>query len=206
MNKADYENCILYCQKTLAKDAFNVFSLKVDDGRGNVKTARLDNRSLQAIVAATSAKQRTRLVYLYYYAEMNNHLVCGITNRSEDVREFFVKYGDSGVDIEPLTHLYKSQIYQLADYLGINREIIDRVPTPDTLNFTQSDEEFFFRMPYHTLDLLLYAWENKVPVNEVCRAMSLTEEQVKRAFLDFTAKANATRHLHTMPPTLTRLT
>ena len=184
----------------LARDAFNVFSLKIEDPKGNVKSARLDNRGVQTIVAATNTKQRTRMMHLYYYAEMNNYLVCGTTNRSEDVQGFFVKYGDGGVDIEPLAKLYKMQIYQLAEYLGIIKEIINREPTPDTFSFEQSDEEFYFRMPFDKLDLLLYAWENKVPSAEVCQAMALTEEQVKRAFRDFTAKANATRHLHAMPP------
>jgi NAD+ synthase len=65
-----------------------------------------------------------------------------------------------------------------------------------------TDEEFYFRMPYDTLDLLLYAWENGVPVKEVCVAMDLTEEQVKRAFRDFTSKNNATKYLRAIPPTL----
>jgi NAD+ synthase len=197
---SQYKSKITLPADLLAKDAFNFFSLRIDDGRGNTKAARLDNRSLQAIVAATSVKQRTRMVYLYYYAEANNYLVCGTTNRSEDVQGFFVKYGDGGVDIEPLARLYKTQIYQLAAYVGISQEILDRLPTPDTYSFLQSDEEFYFRMPYATLDLLLYAWENKVPLKEVSRAMSLTEEQVKRAFRDFTAKVSATRYLHLMPP------
>jgi NAD+ synthase len=197
-----YESKITLPANILARDAFNVFSLKIKDNKGNVKSARLDNRSLQTIVAATNTKQRTRMIYLYCHAEMNNYLVCGTTNRSEEVQGFFVKYGDGGVDIEPMVHLYKMQIYQLAEYLGIIREIIERVPTPDTFSFIQSDEEFYFRMPYDRLDLLLYAWENKAPVDDVCQALLLTEEQVKRAFRDFTAKASATRHLHTMPPKL----
>ena len=195
-----YKSKITLPADLLARDAFNVFSLKIEDPKGNVKSARLDNRGVQTIVAATNTKQRTRMMYLYYYAEINNYLVCGTTNRSEDIQGFFVKYGDGGVDIEPLAKLYKMQIYQLAEYLGIIKEIINREPTPDTYSFVQSDEEFYFRMPYKTLDLLLYAWENKVPSAEVCQAMSLTEEQVKRAFRDFASKANATRHLHTMPP------
>jgi NAD+ synthase len=140
------------------------------------------------------------MIYLYYFAEVNNYLVCGTTNRSEDIQGFFVKYGDGGVDIEPLAYLYKTQVYQRAEYLGVIREIIEREPTPDTYTFMQSDEEFYFRMPYLTLDLLLYAWENQVPLEEVCEAMSLTEEQVKRAFRDFNAKARATHYLHAMPP------
>jgi NAD+ synthase len=186
----------------LARDAFNIFSLQIDDGKGNVKSRRLDARSMQGIVAATSTKQRTRMVQLYYYAELNDYLVCGTTNRSEDIQGFFVKYGDGGVDIEPIAHLYKTQVYQLGEYLGVIKEIMERAPSPDTFSFVQSDEEFYFRMPYDVLDPLLYAWEKAVPVPEVCQALSLTEEQVKRAFRDFNAKAAATRHLHAMPPVL----
>jgi NAD+ synthase len=106
------------------------------------------------------------------------------------------------VDIEPLQHLYKTQVYQLSEHLGVIREIIDRPPSPDTYSFVVTDVEFYFRMPFDTLDLLLYAWENRVPVGEVCVAMDLTEEQVKRAFRDFTSKHTATRHLGVAPPTL----
>jgi NAD+ synthase len=198
---AQYKSKITLPPDLLSRDALNFFSLKIEDGRGNVRSARLSSHAVQTIVAATNVKQRTRMIHLYYYAEMKNYLVCGTTNRSEGIQGFFVKYGDGGVDIEPLAHLYKMQVYQLSEYLGVNREIIEREPTPDTYSFSQSDEEFYFRMPYNILDLLLYAWENRVPIAEVCQAMSLTEDQIKRAFRDFTAKANATRHLHTMPPT-----
>jgi NAD+ synthase len=142
------------------------------------------------------------MVCLYSFAERENYLVCGTTNRSEAVQGFFVKYGDGGVDIEPLQHLYKTQVYQLAEYLGVIKEIIDRAPSPDTYSFVVTDVEFYFRMPYDTLDLLLYAWENSVPVEEVRVAMGLSEEQVRRAFRDFASKFNATRHLRTFPPTL----
>ena len=197
-----YKSKITLPANLLERDAFNVFSLTIDDGKGNIESARLDLHAMRAIVAATNTKQRTRMMHLYFQAEMNNYLVCGTTNRSEDIQGFFVKYGDGGVDIDPLAHLYKMQVYQIADYLGVIKEIREREPTPDTYSFRQSDEEFYFRMPYDKLDLLLYAWENEVPLAEVCQVMALTEEQVKRAFKDFAAKANATRHLHAMPPTL----
>jgi NAD+ synthase len=186
----------------LSRDALSFFTLKVQDAAGNVRSARLKNEGLRGIVAATNVKQRTRMVSLYYYAEKENYLVCGTTNRSEAVQGFYVKYGDGGVDIEPLQHLYKNQVYQLAEHLGVIREIIQRAPSPDTYSFVVTDEEFYFRMPYGTLDLLLYAWENRVPVGEVCAVMDLTEEQVKRAFRDFTSKQNATRYFGGAPPTL----
>jgi len=189
------------CKDSIIKTVFAQKNLLVVNNNLSPST-RLDTASMRNIVAATDTKQRTRMIHLYYYAEMNNYLVCGTTNRNEDVQGFFVKYGDGGVDIEPLAYLYKTQVYQLADYLGVIKEIIERAPSPDTFSFTVSDEEFYFRIPYDKLDLLLYAWENNVAIPEVCEAMSLTEEQVKRVFRDFTSKQNATKHLHILPPTL----
>jgi NAD+ synthase len=199
---SQYKSKITLPADLLSRDAFNVFTLRIEDGKGNIKSTRLDSHSMHGIIAATNTKQRTRMILLYFHAEKNNYLVCGTTNRSEDIQGFFVKYGDGGVDIEPLAHLYKMQVYQLAGHLGVNREIIDRVPSPDTYSLMQSDEEFYFRMPYDKLDLLLCAWENQVPLEDVCQAMNLTEEQVERVFRDFNTKANATRHLHSMPPAL----
>ena len=186
----------------LSKDSLNIFTLKIDDGKGNVKSARLNKKALNRIVAATDTKQRTRMVYLYYYAEMKNYLVCGTTNKTEVIEGFFVKYGDGGVDIEPLSHLFKTQVYQLSEHLGVIREIIERAPSSDTWSFQVSDEEFYFRIPYEILDLLLFAWENKIPAEQVCESMNLTKEQVNRAIRDFNAKYNATRHLRQLPPTV----
>lgn len=186
----------------LGRDAMSFFTLKVEDAEGNVRTKRLKKDDLNAIVAATDSKQRTRMMHLYYYAEKMNYFVCGTTNRSEIIQGFFVKYGDGGVDIEPIAHLYKVQVYQLGGYLGVIEEIRERVPSPDTYSFEVSDEEFYFRMPYDKLDMLLYAWEKRVPVEEVCEAMGLREEQVERAFRDFRSKHRATGHLRVLPPSL----
>jgi NAD+ synthase len=184
----------------LLKDAFNFFTLKIENDNGDVKSSRLNKEALNGIVAATDTKQRTRMMHLYYFAEMKNYLVCGTTNKSEVIQGFFVKYGDGGVDIEPLAHLYKTQIYQLSEYLGVIKEIIDRKPSPDTFSYQISDEEFYFRIPYDKLDFLLYAWEHNIKVSVVCEVMDLKEEQVKRAFRDFKSKYNATKHLRQSPP------
>jgi NAD+ synthase len=142
------------------------------------------------------------MMHLYYYAEKMNCLVCGTTNRTETMQGFFVKFGDGGVDIEPIAHLYKIQVYQLAEYLGVIKEIRERTPSPDTFSANVSDEEFFFRIPFDKLDPLLYAWENEVPIDEVCKAMDLTEDQVNRAFRDFKAKHAGTDHLRSLPQSL----
>jgi NAD+ synthase len=197
-----YKSKITLPADLLARDAFNVFSLTIEDGKGNIRSGRLDARTMHAIVAATNTKQRTRMLYLNYQSEKENAILCGTTNRTEDIQGFFVQHGDGGVDIEPIAHLYKMQVYQLASYLEVTRKIIERAPSPDTFSFVVTDEEFYFRIPYHILDPLLYAWEHKIPEDEVARAMELTEEQVKRAFRDFTSKNNATKHLRRLPPTL----
>jgi NAD+ synthase len=186
----------------LSKDAFNYFTLKIIDDSGNIKTARLTNQVLRRITAATNTKQITRMMYLNYYAGVKNYLVCGTTNRTEYIQGFFVKYGDGGVDIEPIEHLYKMQVYQLAEHLGVIPEIINRAPSPDTFSFEVTDEEMFFRIPYNTLDLLLFAWEKAVPVHDVSTALNLTEVQVKRAFRDFTSKYNTTGYLRLPPQSL----
>lgn len=189
-------------QDLLSKDAYNFFTLVMKDGNGNVKTSRLNKNRLNGIVSATNTKHRTRMMHLYYYAEKKNYLVCGTTNKSETIQGDFVKYGDGGVDIEPLAHLYKTQVYRIAEYLNITKEIIERIPSPDTFSFEVSDEEFYFRIPFDKLDLLLYAWENKVDISKVCEIMDLKEDQVKRAFRDFTSKYNATKHLRQLPPVI----
>lgn len=187
----------------LAKDAYNYYTLKIMDRSGNIKTARLDSRRLRSIVAATNTKQVTRMMHLNYLSDLNNYLVCGTTNRTEYVQGFFVKYGDGGVDIEPIAHLYKMQVYQLAEYLKIIPEIIERSPSPDTFSFPVTDEEMYFRLPYGVLDLLLYAWERHVTVSEVSAAMDLKEDQIQRVFRDLTSKHNATRNLRLPPQSLT---
>ena len=194
-----YKSKIVLPPDLLSRDTFNFYTLKIEDSDGNVKSTRLNSQSLRRIVAATDTKQRTRMMHLYYYAEMNNYLVCGTTNMTELILGFFVKYGDGGVDIEPIAHLYKTQVYQLSGHLGVIEEIIERTPSPDTFSFEITDEELYFRIPYGTLDPLLYAWENGISVAEVCEAMDLTEEQVKRAFRDFTSKHSATRYLRVLP-------
>ena len=136
----------------LSKDSFNFYTLVVESGTGILKSARLTNRTLRRIVAATNVKQRTRMLYLYRFAETDNYVVCGTTNRTENVQGFFVKYGDGGVDIEPIADLYKTQVYQLAAFLGVSKEILDRPPTPDTFSLGVTDEEFYFRIPYEKLD------------------------------------------------------
>lgn len=189
-------------QDLLDRDRINYFSLKMISPKGEEKTFRLSKEGLLGIVAATDMKQRSRMIQLYYYAEKLNYLVIGTTNLSEYAQGFYVKFGDGGVDLEPIAHLYKTQVYQLAKFLDIPEEIIKREPSPDTFSAVVSDQEFFFCMPYDLLDLLLFAQEKKIPLPEVSKVLNLSEEQIKRAFRDFDQKRKASIHLNQNAPNL----
>ncbi len=200
----DYRLKITLPANLLDHDSLNFFSLTIVDPKGNSKSAKLNSVQANGIIAATCTKHRTRMMAQYYHAERLHYLVCGTTNRTEALQGLFVKYGDGGVDLEPLAHLFKTEVFQLAEHMGVIPEILRRPPCPDTYSAPVTDEEWYFRMPYRILDLLLYAWERKMEVAEVCQVMGLTDAQVNRAFRDFTNKHNATRHLNELPPTLGR--
>lgn len=197
-----YKFNITLPQNLLEKDRINYHSITVQDADGNIQTKRLPPTDWLEISAGQNMKQRMRMTQLYYFAESKNYLVAGTTNKSEVAQGFFVKFGDGGVDIEPIAHLYKTQVYQLAKHLGIIEEILNRPPSPDTYSLPVSDKEFYFCLDYELLDLLLYAYENKVPNDRVSAALALKTEQIERVFKDIRSKERATWHLREMPPSL----
>ena len=142
------------------------------------------------------------MIQLYYFADKNNYIVAGTTNKTEVVQGFYVKFGDGGVDIEPIAHLYKTQVYALANELGVIDEITKRPPSPDTYSLPVTDKEFYFCLDYELLELLIYAYENNVPVDNISNTLDLTEEQITRVFKDFKAKEHASWHLRQSAPCL----
>ena len=196
---AGYKAKIVLPQNLLDEDLLNIFSLTIISPDGVEKTKRLSLRDYYQIVAASNFKQRTRMAMLYYHAETNNYAVIGTGNKNEHDQGFFVKYGDGGADIKPIAHLYKTQVYQLAEYLGVPEKIQQRTPTTDTYSAPSSQEEFFFRLPFETMDLLWYAQEHNIPIPEVASVMGLTDLQIQRAFNDFKRKQRTTEYLR-IPP------
>lgn len=196
---AGYKAKIVLPPGLLDQGTLNVFSLTIITPEGEEKRARLRPADLAQIVAASNFKQRTRTAMLYYHAELRNHAVIGTPNKNEHDQGFFVKYGDGGVDLMPIVHLYKTQVYQLARHLGVPEVIQKRPPTSDTYSAHTTQEEFFFRMPFRTMDLLWYAQENQVSAEEAAAALDLTPDQVRRAFEDFTQKKRSTHYLRTPP-------
>jgi NAD+ synthase len=186
----------------LDRDSLNLFSLTIVSPEGVEQTKRLPLQEYLHIVAATNFKQRTRMSMLYHHAETRLYAVVGTANKNERDQGFFVKYGDGGIDVDAIVHLYKTQVYQLAAYLGIPEEIQGRAPTSDTYSAGSTEEEFFFRLPFETMDLLWYAEEHGVASKEAARVMGLTAQQVERAYRDFDQKRRATAHLRSPVMTL----
>ena len=182
----------------LDRDSFNFYSLQVELPDGSMEKKRLNLAEFRTITAFASIKIRARMIHLYAEAERRSLVVAGTTNRTELILGDFCRYGDGGTDIEALAHLYKNQIYQLADYLNVTKEICDRQPSPDTFSLPVNDQEFFFRIPFDKLDFLLYAWEHQVALERTAEVLELSKQAVERAFRDFSSKNLATKHLREM--------
>jgi len=180
-------------------DRMNVFSVIAHSPDGTQRKARLPVDAYLRLVAATNMKQRARKQIEYFYADCHNFAVAGTPNRLEYDQGFFVKNGDGAADFKPIAHLYKTQVYALAEYLEVPETIRRRPPTTDTYSLPQTQEEFYFALPYQEMDLCLYGKNHQVPAEEVAQAVGLTAEQVARVYRDIDAKRRATRYLHAPP-------
>jgi len=110
-----------------------------------------------------------------------------------------VKYGDGGADVMPIGHLYKTQVYQLAKYLGVPQEIIDRTPTTDTYTAEQTQEDFFYQMPFESMDLIWYGWENNYAPEEVANVMGKSTIEIQNIYKNFERKIKTTAYLRMKP-------
>lgn len=137
----------------------------------------------------------------YYHADRRYYAVAGTPNRLEYDLGYFVKNGDGAADLKPIAHLYKSQVYQLAAYLGVPDEIRRRTPTTDTYPLWQSQEESYFSLPFDKMDLCLYGRNHQISPAEVAGVVGLAPEVVALVYRDIDSKRTATRYLH-LPPLL----
>ncbi len=176
-----------------------VFSLIIIDPSGMEHSKKLPAKEYMQIVAASNFKQRTRMSMLYYHAERLHYAVIGTPNKHEVEQGFFVKYGDGGADIMPIGNYYKTQVYQMAEYLGVPQEIIDRTPTTDTYSAEQTQEEFFYQFPYQIMDLLWYAYENHYDPANVGEVMGYTAGEIVDIFENFKRKQETTEYLRMQP-------
>jgi NAD+ synthase len=188
--------CKIVLPDHITQPGYAIFSIIVRSPSGEERRERLPLDAYLAIVAATNFKQRVRKMMEYHYADRYRYAVAGTANLLEHDQGFFVKTGDGAADVKPIAHLYKSQVYQLAAYLGVPEEIRCRRPTTDTYPLEQTQAEFYFGLSLEQTDLCVYALDNRVPVEDVAPAVGLTPEQVMRAFHAIESKRKAARYLH----------
>jgi len=191
--------CKIALPSILDGDRLNVSELVVETPSGERKSARMSASAYLQLVAATNFKQRIRKLLEYYHADRLNYAVAGTPNRLEYDQGFFVKQGDGAADLKPIAHLYKSQVYALAEYIGVPEAIRQRPPTTDTFSLPQTQEEFYFALPYDQMDLCLYAHNHGVSAAEAAAAVGLQPDQVTRIYRDIDQKRRTTRYLHARP-------
>jgi NAD+ synthase len=177
----------------------NFFKLVVQSPTGEIREARLPIKEYLQIVAATNFKQRIRKTIEYFHADRLNYAVIGTPNRLEYDQGFFVKNGDGAADLKPIAHLYKTQVYALARFLGLPEEICSAMPTTDTYSMQQGQDEFYFALPYDKMDVALWARNHNVPATELARFLKISEERAKFVLNDIDAKRRATHYLHARP-------
>ncbi|SHD76687.1 NAD(+) synthase [Schnuerera ultunensis] len=115
-------------------------------------TTQGDEKFLESL-AYYRTKPRIRSTVLYFEAEKRNYAVAGCTNKTEYVTGFYTKWGDEVCDIEPIRHLYKTEVFELAKELNIPKKIIDKKPSPDIA--PGITDEFAIGMDYAELDRIL---------------------------------------------------
>jgi NAD+ synthase len=122
-------------------EVYNMFKRAMSSGNTDMDRMRL---------AESNIKPRLRMATLYYYANLLNYAVVGATNKSELEIGYFTKYGDGGVDLMPIAMLIKAQVQQLAVYLGIPPEIINKAPSAGLWNGQTDEKEM--GLTYEELD------------------------------------------------------
>jgi len=188
--------CKIVLPDQIRQPGYAVFSIVVSSPSGEQQRVRLPLDAYLAVVAATNFKQRIRKMMEYHYADRFRYAVAGTANLLEHDQGFFVKLGDGAADVKPIAHLYKTQVYQLAEYLGVPEEIRRRTPTTDTYSLEQTQEEFYFGLSLQQTDLCVYALDHAVAPEDAAPAVGLTPEQVGRAFQVIQSKREAAKYLH----------
>ena len=175
------------------------FSAVVELPGGETRSFRLPPDAYLRIVAATNYKQRTRKMIEYFHADRLHFAATGTPNRLEYDLGFFVKLGDGAADVKPIARLYKTQVYALARHLGVIEDILGRPPTTDTYSLAQSQEEFYFSIDHRRLDLLLWAKDHGVPVEQAARQMDMAPAHVQHVYQDIEQKRRVAEYLHAPP-------
>jgi len=195
--RSDWKNKIVI--RPSHDSSFSYFKLVVQDAKGNQQEKRLPLKEYLQIVAATNYKQRVRKSIEYFHADRLNYAVVGTPNRLEFDQGFFVKNGDGSADIKPIAHLYKTQVYAMARYFGLPREICEAKPTTDTYSLVQGQDEFYFLLPYKEMDLAVFLMDKGEPADRLADVLGMDVGTAQSIYDDIVRKRKTTRYLHLEP-------
>ena len=145
-------------------------------------------------IAVANLKPRIRMIINYYFANSMNRLVAGTGNKSELLTGYFTKFGDGGVDFLPIGDLYKTEVFELARYLGVPERIVRK--TPSSGLWVGQTDEGELGISYAKLDTILKALESGIKADEIPKMYDVTEEEVKRVI----SLVERSRHKREMPP------
>jgi NAD+ synthase len=196
---ATYKAKIVLPTDVMEKGTLNIFQLTIIAADGTEKSKRIPLNEYLQVVAASNFKQRSRMSMLYYHADRLNYAVIGTGNKNEHDQGFFVKYGDGGADAKPIAHLFKTQVFQLAAQLNVPQEIQNRIPTTDTYSAEQTQEEFFYRLPFDVMDTIWYGMEQQVEADQIASVLGLKKEQIENVMADIKRKITGTEYLRMNP-------
>ncbi len=199
---SDGWGCKVVLENAMTGRGYNISWLVVANPAGEQSRHRMPLDVYLGMIAAANMKQRTRKQIEYYHADRLNFAVAGTPNRLEYDQGFFVKNGDGAADFKPIAHLYKTQVYQLAEALGVPEEIRRRPPTTDTWSLPQGQDEYYFSLPYNRMDLCLYALDNGISRKETADAAALTPDQVDAVWRNIASKRKVADYLHAQPTTM----
>jgi NAD+ synthase len=177
----------------------NHFNLIVQKPSSEIMEKRMGLKEYLQIVAATNYKQRIRKAVEYFHADRLNYAVVGTPNRLEYDQGFFVKNGDGSADVKPIAHLYKTQVYALARHMGLPEEICNAKPSTDTYSMAQGQDEFYFALPYDSMDLALWAYNHNVNAEQLADVLDINVNYAKLIYADIEAKRRTTKYLHAKP-------
>jgi len=186
-------------QSSVSGSGVNFFNIVAQSPNGETITKRLNSEAYLGVVAATNFKQRIRKMMEYYHADRLNYAVSGTPNRLEYDQGFFVKLGDGAADIKPIAHLYKTQVYELAEYLGVPEHVRVRPPTTDTYSLPQGQDEFYFALPHSEMDVCLYAKNHGIDSGSVAEFLKMEDKRIENVFHDIDQKRSTTKYLHAEP-------
>lgn len=145
-------------------------------------------------LSKANLRSRLRMCALYLMSNTNNLLVVGTGNAVEDVGVgFCTRYGDSAVDISPIGDLMKSEVRELAKYLGVSDDIVNATPTDELWDDARSDEDQIGA----TYDELEWAMKHLRSTDEADTMLSIRQKEVLKIYID---RHNKNAHKMQMPP------